>query len=339
VRVERFAGAVVVPLLFVAVTVGAGTGNDRSGRADAVGTSLNCRDGREAPPRLRIFLNLWGLRAYPGDGEEWPEEEKVRRLGAAGFDGFDVWVGGATDDDIERWESLARAHDLEVGVEFGPVRVEDAEAALAAAQRLGAVYLDAHVASYFTPTDEAEALLRGLVERCRRADVPLVIQTHRGRVTQDLLRTIRYARAIPDLRFDLDVSHYFVAGEITGPPGPEAEAALSELMDRAIMLDGRISNGEQVQVDLTSAAHREATERTAGLWKGVMVGWLKTARQGDVFPFRVELGPPAYAIVDAEGHELSDRFEQQIRMRDLVEGLWNEAVAEAGRGQPHRPPR
>ena len=101
------------------------------------------------------------------------------------------------------------------------------------------------------------------------------------------------------------------------------------------MLDGRVSNGEQVQVDLLNPVYSAHVDRQAALWKRVMVGWLRTAQRGDVFPFRVELGPPDYAILGANGREISDRWAQQKAMRDLVERLWNEAVAESGKGERH----
>jgi hypothetical protein len=316
-----------VPTLLLALAAALGPG-------PAGADGLNCRDGRDGPPRLVIVQNLWGLRAYPSGAEEWPDERKAAEIEAAGFDAFDVWVGGATEADVARWQALARAHGLGVGVEFGPERVEDADAAIAAAKRLGSPYLDAHVASYFTPEAEATALVRGLVERCRAAGMPLVIQTHRGRVTQDLLRTVALAKAIPDVRFDLDLSHYLVAGELTGALPPPAEAALGTLVERATMLDGRVSNGEQVQVDLLSPAHREHLDRAAAVWKRAMTGWLRGAGRGDVFPFRVELGPAGYAILGADGREISDRWAQQRALRDLVARLWNEAVAETGTGTP-----
>ena len=309
-----------------------------AGLAAEAGDGLNCRDGKDAPPRLQLVQNLWGLSAYPTARDEWPLERKLAEIRAAGFDAFDVWVGDAREEDLARWEAGARASGLRIGVEFGPTRAEDADAAIAAAKRLGSVYLDAHAASYFTPEAEAEALLRGLVERCRAAGMPLVIQTHRGRVTQDLLRTVGYAQRIPDLRFDVDFSHYIVAGEMGGEFSKEAAAALFVLTDRAIMLDGRVSNGEQVQVDLANPVYARHVERTAVMWKLVMVRWLKYAARGDVFPFRVELGPPDYAILGADGREITDRWEQQKTLKALVERLWNEAVAETGNGQVHGTP-
>ena len=98
------------------------------------------------------------------------------------------------------------------------------------------------------------ALLRASLEMCRREGVAIMTQTHRGLVTQDLLRTIGYAQAIPDLRFDLDLSHYIVGGEIGGALSPEADRRFEVVMRRAAMLDGRVSNGEQVQVDMGPAA-------------------------------------------------------------------------------------
>jgi hypothetical protein len=85
---------------------------------------------------------------------------------------------------------------------------------------------------------------------------------------------------------------------------------------------------------LLNPAYREHLDRVAALWKRVMVGWLRGARRGDVFPFRVELGPPGYAILGGDGREISDRWAQQRALRDLVVRLWNEAVAEAGVGVP-----
>ena len=80
-------------------------------------------------------------------------------------------------------------------------------------------------------------------------------------------------------------------------------------------------------------ADNDQTKVFARLWKKVMVGWLKTAKRGDLFPFRVELGPPGYAILDPSGKEISDRWGQQKLMARLVERLWNEAVKETGAGQ------
>ena len=38
--------------------------------------------------------------------------------------------------------------------------------------------------------------------------------------------------------------------------------------------------------------------------------------------FVVELGPPTYAIQGADGEELSDRWEEALKIKDLVREIW-----------------
>jgi hypothetical protein len=102
------------------------------------------------------------------------------------------------------------------------------------------------------------------------------------------------------------------------------------------MLDGRVSNGEQVQIDIGPSGDNPHARRFAALWKKVMGSWLKRARPGDVLPFRIELGPPNYAILDRQGREISDRWAQTLVLGTLAERLFNEAVKETGVGQLHR---
>lgn len=300
--------------------------------------NLHCHDGSSRPPRLQLVQNLWGLVGLPSKDKEWSEEEKLALVKQAGFDAFDVWIGGASEERVEKWRAQGSRFGLEVGVETGPEKVQDLGPAIATTKRLGSVYLDVHVANSFVAEAEATELLRGLSEEAKRADLAMVVQTHRGRVTQDLIRTVGYARAIPDLRFDVDLSHYFVGGEIGGAPSPVAQPYFDLLLDRAVMLDGRVSNGEQVQIDMGPAADNAQTRIFAAMWKRAMVHWLKEAQPGDVFPFRVELGPPGYAILDPAGREISDRWGQQKTMARLVVRLWNEAVREVGNGAPNAVP-
>ena len=78
----RLVASAVLVLTFVAPALEAGDG-------------LNCRDGKDAPPRLQLVQNLWGLAGYPSTKDEWPLERKLAEIKAAGFDAFDVWLGGA----------------------------------------------------------------------------------------------------------------------------------------------------------------------------------------------------------------------------------------------------
>jgi hypothetical protein len=322
----------------------------------------NANDGSSAPPRLMIVQSMWGMTGLPtrpmlnpaapvsrtgtparasgGPDQaiqtEWSLDEKLTRIAKAGFDGIDMPIPQNAEEE-RRVQDVRSRYGLETVLLLftGTDSMDPLDRALTVARRTKSPWLDVHAGSYLVPEDEARRFLSDMVEHAGRQGVAVLVQTHRGRVTQDLLRTVAYAKAIPGLRFCLDLSHYFVAGEIGDRLTPEADALVGVLIGRASMLDGRVSNGEQVQVDMGPQVDNKLTQYFAELWKRTMIAWLAHAGAGDVFIFRVELGPPSYSILDLNGREISDRWEQATLMRALVERLWNEAVRETGRGTPH----
>jgi len=301
--------------------------------------NLHVNDGSDDPPKLWIAINVWGLEGLPSGQTEWSLEEKLLRLSQAG--GFDVVdrytvADPSSEPAVAEIAALAKKHGFRVGMATSIDRLEQLDVAISLARKAGTPYVDVMTGPYTVPEADAVRLIRAISDRFRAEKIALALQTHRGLVTQDLLRTAEYTRGIPELRFDLDLSHYFVAGEIGGDLTAEALRAFETIMARAVMLDGRVSNGEQVQIDIGPTGDNPHARRFAALWKRVMVSWLERAKAGDVLPFRVELGPPSYAILDLEGREISDRWAQTLVIRTLAERLFNEAVKETGAGRPHR---
>jgi hypothetical protein len=308
------------------------------GARAGIAQNFHVNDGSSDPPKLWIAMNVWGLEKIPAGGPEWTLEERLAQLKKAG--GFDV-IDRYTEADpksmaaVEELDNLAKKHGFKVGMATSIDRREQLEVAIALAKKAKTPYVDVMTGPYYKSEEEAVRLLRAISNRFQAAKISLALQTHRGLVTQDLLRTVSYTRAIPEIRFDLDLSHYFVAGEIGDDLSSEARAAFEPILERAVMLDGRVSNGEQVQIDIGPSGESVYARRVAALWKRVMLSWLKRAKPGDVLPFRVELGPPSYAILDLQGREISDRWAQTLVLRSLAERLFNEAVKEAGVGQLH----
>jgi hypothetical protein len=307
----------------------------RLGRAQ----NLHVNDGSGDPPKLWIAINVWGLERLPAGAPEWSLEEKLMRLGkAGGFDAVDRYIPAdpKSESAVEELDGLAKKYGFRVGMATSIDRLDQLDIAISLAKKVGTPYVDVMTGPYTMPEAEAVRVIRAISDRFKSEKIALALQTHRGLVTQDLLRTVEYIQAIPDLRFDLDLSHYFVAGEIGEDLTAAALPAFETILARAVMLDGRVSNGEQVQIDIGPSGDNPHARRFAALWKKVMVAWLKRAKPGDILPFRIELGPPNYAILDPQGREISDRWAQTLVIRTLAERLFNEAVKETGAGQLHR---
>ena len=300
--------------------------------------NFHVNDGSDDPPKLWIAINVWGLEGLPAGGPEWSLEEKLLRLSkAGGFDVVDRYTAAdpSSESLVAELDGLAKKYGFRVGMATSIDRLEQLDLAISLAKKAGTPYVDVMTAPYTMPEAEAIRLIRAISDRFQKEKIALALQTHRGLVTQDLLRTVEYTKAVPDLRFDLDLSHYFVAGEIGGDLTADALLAFEAILARAVMLDGRVSNGEQVQIDIGPAGDNPHARRFAALWKKTMVSWLERAKPGDVLPFRAELGPPSYAILDREGREISDRWAQTLVIRTLAERLFNEAVKETGVGRLH----
>lgn len=288
-------------------------------------------DGSGGPPRLSVEQSIWAMGGLPRGGPEWTLDEKVARIAEAGFDGFMVFL--PAEEERERYRELAGSHGLAITLQCAPSTLEDFREALAAARGLAARAVVAMVRPAFVDFEEGARKVRGMMEASERAGLPFYLETHRGTITQDLLLTGRLAEEIPGIRFHADLSHFVVSYEVGSAPRGEVRRVFDAVLSRAGMLDGRVGNGEQVQIDIGPRGDTPSARRFASWWKQAMVAWLEDARPGDVFVFKSELGPPPYAIVSPDGREISDRWEQALVMRDLAIRTWNEAVAAAGRGR------
>jgi len=288
-------------------------------------TSMHASDGSHRQPRLEIFQAIWAMQDLPAPNRPWGPQEIVDRIREAGFAGALPGVADE-DSDFETVEQLRRA-GLLVGIGFVANEGKSARSLAERAKALGVSFLNAQVHDAFTSDAQAVMRLETLYEECDAAGMPLFIETHRGTITQDLLRTIAYGRQLPRMRYTLDASHYVVAGEVTQPDhAPRFTEALSEIIRRSSSIHARVSNGEQVQVDIGDgsgalvAAYRD-------WWTAAYRHWLAEAVYGDIFPFVCELGPAPYAITAPRGTplpagaELSDRWAQALVFKRIAEEI------------------
>ena len=59
-------------------------------------------------------------------------------------------------------------------------------------------------------------------------------------------------------------------------------------------------------------------------WKDGMRMWRERNDDEASLVFLCELGPPPYAMTDAKGMELSDRWQEALTIKGWVEAIWTE---------------
>ena len=287
-------------------------------------------DGSQNAPRLRVQHAMWSLIGLPMNAEidglpEWTLDEKCARVKEAGFESIECWL--SDEDESEVSQALQR-HGLGIVLGHRPIfaRYDVPNATIErAGQRLNAEFIFAQPASAFTPFDDVVRLVTEGRKMANDAGVHFWVETHRNNWTETLPQTLQLIEAVPDIRFTADLSHFIVVGEFYGWENEGAIDRLRPILERCSHAHARISNGEQVQVDVGDGSGQTA-QFFVSLWTEMLRAWRKEAQAGDIFPFASELGPPRYAITLPDGREFSDRWEQSLVMKQLIETAWQQSA-------------
>lgn len=275
--------------------------------------------------KIDIQQSWWAMIGLGNGNREWTIEEKFEKIAEAGFTGI---MGSLPEDhEAEKWKRLLDEYQFSFGIHSFPSKKEDIQLLLKKAKEFGVQYVNSQVMDDFTIGEDAIRLLKNLVAEAKGANVPYFIETHRGRITQDLIRTVQYVNEIPDLRLTIDLSHYVLAGE--GCYSEKAEECFDVLLKRTSSIHARVSNGQQIQIDIGPDGKHPMTERFIGWWEKGMSYWLKEAKPGDALPLVCELGPPDYSITQYSNPsliEISNRWEQAIVLKRILEEAWDRVI-------------
>jgi hypothetical protein len=81
-------------------------------------------------------------------------------------------------------------------------------------------------------------------------------------------------------------------------------------------------------VQLDFPQHQGWVELFMGWWDHAIRSWRRRAGPDAALTFLCELGPPPYAITGADGYELSDRWLESLKMKDMIRTLWDRIESE-----------
>lgn len=279
-------------------------------------------DGSSNPPRIRLGQTLWGLSGLPmNSAQEWTLDEKFQRVKTAGFQHVECWVD---DDNAAEIKAALDRQGLIMAMGHRPNNVADTRATIERAARHGAEFVLCQPGTAYHSLEAIVEIVRQGSKMAADHGLGYFVETHRNNFTETIPQTLALIEAVPDILITADFSHFVVVGEFYGWEGEGALERLQPIIDRVAHVHGRISNGEQVQVDVGDGS-TDPARFFVRLWAACFKAWKKRAVAGDFIAFSSELGPPRYAITLPDGKEFSDRWEQSIVLKGLAEEAWNAA--------------
>jgi hypothetical protein len=277
--------------------------------------------------RLLVYQSLWAMERRRPDGLEWSLAEKLAMIRDAGFDG----AGVRFFDEAYAWEvtGFLRAHNLSWQAQCYPQSVEDLAPILERVHRLGANHINLQPDVRPYRLTDCIPYIEGWQRLADEAGIAVHIETHRDRMTTDLITTLQLLDRFPHLRLTADLSHYLLGREFAWPVSAENHALIHRILDNAWGFHGRVASREQIQVQLSFAHHKDWLDLFMAWWEYGFRSWRRRAPADATLTFLCELGPKEYAMTGADGYELSDRWQEALMLKDMVRALWQRIEAEA----------
>jgi hypothetical protein len=273
--------------------------------------------------RLLVYQALWAMDRL--SAPEASLAEKFDRVREAGFEGMAIDLGALTMEQAEATVPHFLRTGLAGGLTAFPTSIDALRPALRLAHRIAAPFVT--VIGQEMPIRLADMV--PVIERWLRVAeqeaMPIQFETHRNCITNDLFTTVQLLDAIPQMRLAADLSHYVVDREMPCPLPPQLQALITKVLGRSDSFQGRVAARGQIQVALSFPQNAKWVTLFREWWRQGFASWL-ARHAGDDFPmiFLCELGPPDYAITDAQGRELSDRWAESALLMQWVREIWAE---------------
>ena len=272
------------------------------------------------PQRFLVYQSLWAMERRRPDGLEWSLDEKLALIRDAGFDGAGVRFGDRSF--VKPVTDFLRAHHMSWQAQAYPQTVDDLKPIIDHVLEFGADHINLQPDVRPYTLEACFPLIEGWQRLAADANIPLHIETHRNRMTTDLIFTLHLLDHFPNLRLTGDLSHYVVGREFWFPLSGHDQAQMHRIIDNCWGFHGRVASREQIQLQINFPQHAHWVGLFMGWWAHGFQQWKTKAGQNDTLTFLCELGPPEYAMTGPDGYELSDRWLESKQMKEMVRRLW-----------------
>ncbi|MCJ7590735.1 MAG: sugar phosphate isomerase/epimerase [Woeseiaceae bacterium] len=274
--------------------------------------------------KLEIYQSLWGMELRNPKRPERSKEVAFAMIADAGFDGACIDPSVAEISQCREYVHLFERHGLGSMVNAFPYTSDDMVPIIDFAVEIRSCMVNVISGVMPIKPEDAVADVRRWIAEAAARNMPLLFETHRDGLLNDLYFTLQLMDLVPEMRLCADLSHFVVDRELRSPIPDRDQGYISSVLNRSDCFQGRVANREQVQIQINFPQHQVWVEIFKAWWKEGMRAWRKRNADDATLVFLCELGPPPYAITDGNQNELSDRWEESLQIRDWVREIWTD---------------
>lgn len=273
--------------------------------------------------RLQVYTSLWAMQPHDQSGVKLPYDQVCEMVAGAEFNGMAIDLGAADVAVAHEVRPHMQTHGLTPLIVAFPKTIESMEDTLLMARDFGAPFVDIIGQVMPIALDEMVPVIEAWIAMSERIGMPVQFETHRNCITNDLYTTLQLLNRIPQMRICADLSHYVVDREFWFPLSDHDMGLISQVLQRSDSFQGRVASRQQIQLQLDFPQHQKWVELFKEWWREGLADWRRRNPAGDCI-FVCELGPPEYAMTDADGREMSDRWVEAQRIMRWVRDIWDE---------------
>ncbi|PTX57497.1 hypothetical protein C8N43_2167 [Litoreibacter ponti] len=275
---------------------------------------------------LKTYTSLWAMQPHDQTGVRLSFDQVCEMVAGAGYDGMAIDLGASDVATAHAVRPHMEANGLTPLIVAFPKTVESLDETLRLACNFGAPFVDVIGQVMPIALDDMVPVIETWMEISERIGMPIQFETHRNCITNDLYTMLQLLERIPEMRVCADLSHYVVDREFWYPVSDDDRALISRVLARADSFQGRVASRQQIQLQLDFPQHQKWVSLFKDWWREGLASWRARNASGDCI-FLCELGPPEYAMTDANGVEMSNRWEEALQIKSWIEDIWAELDA------------
>ncbi len=265
--------------------------------------------------KLTIMATSWG---FDGSMDEFCAKVKKE-----GYDGVELWWPTDNKKAQDEIFTALKKYNLEIGFLCGGGQRDPQEHlefykkmidAAAKQQVQRPLYINNHSGRDHYSFEQNKKFIEHTTALAKETGISIVHETHRSRMLFAAHVTKEFIEKIPELRLNLDISHWCNVHESLLS---DQTAAVQLALDRADLIHARIGHPEGPQVNDPRAPEWENVVKQHFEWWDIVVERKK--KNGKRMVFLTEFGPPDYMPTMAYTRQpLADQWAINVHMMNLL---------------------